>query len=244
MLLDRECGILLQTVDSTNTYAQKKEVPVGYWVLAQEQTAGRGRHGRVWISQGEEKIFFSGKFSFASVNFSIPLLSLLIGSAVLKTLQLHFPTLTKQLKLKWPNDIYLDNKKVSGILIESEYTDGNSIFIAGIGINIFGKEKLSSSEYLSETALGKDFKMNLIYTLIQFINEIELVLLNSEAIKIELDWIYDFSYLRDKKIQTTQNDEKFTGNVIGYDRNGFLIVKKEDESLVSIMDTGLDFKVI
>ena len=86
MLLDKECGIQLETVDSTNTYCKKKEIPTGYWVLAKEQTAGRGRHGRVWISQGEEKVFFSGKFLLSATNFSLPLLFLFIGSAVLKVL--------------------------------------------------------------------------------------------------------------------------------------------------------------
>ena len=242
MLLDKECGIQLETVDSTNTYCKKKEIPTGYWVLAKEQTAGRGRHGRVWISQGEEKVFFSGKFLLSATNFSLPLLSLFIGSAVLKALQHHFPNLS--LKLKWPNDIYLEEKKVSGILIESESIDGTSIFIAGIGINIFGNEKLATSGYLSETPLGNNFKLNLIYTIIKFINEIEFILSNPNTIQKELDWIYENSFLRNKKIQTTQNGEFFTGNVIGYDRNGFLIVKKEDESLVSIIDTGPDFKVI
>ena len=113
MLIDKDCGIHLEIVDSTNTYCKKKEVPTGYFVLAKEQTAGRGRNSRKWISQGEEKFFFSAKFSLPNIHFSIPLLSLFIGSAVLKTLLKHFPDLQTDLKLKWPNDIYLKNKKVS-----------------------------------------------------------------------------------------------------------------------------------
>ncbi|MBP7282099.1 MAG: biotin--[acetyl-CoA-carboxylase] ligase [Leptospiraceae bacterium] len=244
MLIDKDCGIHLEIVDSTNTYCKKKEVPTGYFVLAKEQTAGRGRNSRKWISQGEEKFFFSAKFSLPNIHFSIPLLSLFIGSAVLKTLLKHFPDLQTDLKLKWPNDIYLKNKKVSGVLIESEYIDSTSIFIAGIGINLFGKEKIVESEYLSETALGKEFKTNLIYTLIEFINEIEFILSNSESTQKELNWIYENSYLRNKKVESIQNGEKFSGNVVGYDRNGFLIVKKEDENLVIVLDTSPDFKVI
>lgn len=244
MLIDKECGIQLEIVDSTNSYCKKKEVPVGYFVLAKEQTAGRGRHGRQWISQGEEKVFFSAKFSLTSIHFSIPLLSLFIGSAVLKTLLKHFPDLQNDLKLKWPNDIYLQDKKVSGILIESEYIGSTCIFIAGIGINLFGKEKISTSEYLSETALGIEFKTNLINSLIEFINEFEFILSDSESTQKELDWIYEKSYLRNKKIESVQNGENFSGHPIGYDRNGFLIVKKEDENLVIVMDTSPDFKVI
>lgn len=244
MLVDKECGIQLQTVDSTNTYAKKQEVPLGYWVLAEEQTAGRGRHGRQWLSQGEEKIFFSCKFSLDEVTFSLPLLSLFTGSAVLKTLQEQFPRKKPQLALKWPNDIYLEDKKVSGILIESEYIDTKSILIAGVGINIYGKDKLSTSDYLSETSLGKDFKMQTIYSLISHLNEMEFILQNTNSIQTELDWIYQHSTLRNKKIETTQNGEKFCGIVIGYDRNGFLIVKKDDGVTVSIMDTGPDFRVV
>lgn len=244
MLVDKDCGIQLQTVDSTNTYSKKKEVPLGYWVLAEEQTAGRGRHGRQWLSQGEEKIFFSCKFTLQAATFSLPLLSLFVGSAVLKTLQDQFPIKKSQLALKWPNDIYLEDKKVSGILIESEYMDTRSIFIAGVGINIYGKDKLSTSDYLSETALGKEFRMRIIYSLISHLNEMESILQNANSIQTELDWIYQNSTLRNKKIETTQNGEKFCGIVIGYDRNGFLIVKKDDGVTVSIIDTGPDFRVV
>ncbi len=244
MLIGREYGIQLQTIDSTNTYCKKKEIPEGYWVLAEEQTAGRGRNGKEWLSQGEEKIFFSAKFTLNAAIFSIPLLSLFVGSAVLKTLIEHFPNLNNKLMLKWPNDLCLENKKVSGILIESEYMDAKSIFIAGIGINLYGKDKLSTSEYVSETALGKGFKMNLIYAMIRFLNEIEFILQDTNSVQKELDWIYQKSFLQNKKIETIQNGEKFSGIVIGYDRNGFLIVKKEDGVTVPIMDTGPDFKVV
>ena len=244
MLVDKDCGIQLQIVDSTNTYCKKKEIPVGYWVLAEEQTAGRGRHGRQWLSQGEEKIFFSAKFNIVGANFSIPLLSLFIGSAVLKTLLKHFPGLSDKLTLKWPNDIYMESKKVSGILIESEYIDSISTFIAGVGVNLYGKEKLSTSDYLSEIAVGKEVKKRIIDSFIAFINEIEFILLDTDLIQKELDWIYNHSLLKNKKIETTQNEEKFCGIVIGYDRNGFLIVKKEDGVAVSVIDTGPDFRVV
>ncbi len=244
MLIDKECGIQLQTIDSTNSYCKKKETPLGYWVLAEEQTAGRGRNGKEWLSQGEEKIFFSAKFTLTVTNFSIPLLSIFVGSAVLKTLLEHFSNLTNELTLKWPNDIYLNDKKVSGVLIESEYMDSIAIFIAGVGINIYGKEKLSTSEYVSETAIGKEGKQALVHTMIQFLNEIEFILQNTNLIQKELDWIYNKSFLRNKKIETIQNKEKFSGIVNGYDRNGFLIVKKDDGVTVSVIDTGPDFRVV
>ncbi|MBK8395081.1 MAG: biotin--[acetyl-CoA-carboxylase] ligase [Leptospiraceae bacterium] len=244
MFIDKECGIRLESVDSTNTYCKKKEVPVGYWVLAEEQFAGRGRHGRQWISQGEEKIFFSAKFSVSSLNFSISLLSLFVGSAILKSLYKYFPNLITDIKLKWPNDIYRLDKKVSGVLIESEYIDSTSVFITGIGINFYGQESISTSDYLSETPLGKDFKSDFIYSLIENINEIEFLTGSPELIEQELIWIFEKSYLKNKIIETIENGQKFSGIVIGYDRNGFLIVKKGDGNLVTVMDTGPDFKVI
>lgn len=244
MLLDKDCGIYLKTVDSTNTYCKRNEIPSGYWVLSEEQTAGRGRQGRTWISLGEEKIIFSGKFILSEIKSSISLLSLFIGSAVLKTLHKHFPHLISEISLKWPNDIFLRDKKVSGILIESEFIDGKSIFIAGIGINLFGKESISTSEYLSNKALGKEIKASILYSLIEFINEVEMILQKSTSVQAELDWVYDRSFLKNKKIETIQNGEKFSGIVIGYDRNGFLSIKKEDENVVSILDTGPGFKVL
>ncbi|HMZ62792.1 MAG TPA: biotin--[acetyl-CoA-carboxylase] ligase [Leptospiraceae bacterium] len=243
MLIDQDSGILLRTIDSTNTYCKKKEVPIGYWVLADEQTAGRGRHGRVWLSQGDEKIFFSAKFTLDKLESSISILSLLIGSAVLKTLQNYFPEQKNQLSLKWPNDIYLGNKKVSGILIESESIEEKTVFIAGIGINLYGKEKLETSDYVSQKPIGKDFKQKLIFSLIAYINEIEWILQNTNLLSNEIQWIYENSLLKNKKIETTDNGRNLSGIVTGYDRNGFLIVKITDGNLVSLMDTGPDFKV-
>lgn len=244
MLIEKDSGIHLESIDSTNTYCKKAEVPIGYWVLADEQTAGRGRNGKVWLSQGDEKIFFSAKFSLEKIQSPISLLSLFTGSAVLKSLFQHFPNQKENLSIKWPNDIYLENKKVCGVLIESEYIEGKSIFIAGIGINIYGNTKIETSDFLSNTPLGKNFKLKLIDSFISHLNAIESILQSKTKIESEINWIYEHSLLKNKKIETTENGINLSGIVTGYDSNGFLILKMDDGSLVSLIDTGPDFKVV
>ncbi len=124
--------VFFKEIDSTNTYARKSVFEDGTVVLAQKQSSGRGRRGRKWVSSGK------------GLYFSIVLKPSIPVSEVLK-FSLIFPlsildALSKfgiNSKIKWPNDIYINGKKVSGILIESD-TEGEitNRAVVGIGINV------------------------------------------------------------------------------------------------------------
>lgn len=106
---------------STNTTAQ--DYPVGSIIMAETQTGGRGRYGRVWQSP-KGNLYVS--FVFESNPKRDKYLSFLTGLALAESLP-EF-----NVRLKWPNDVLLDGKKVAGILLE---TYGNKI-IVGIGVNL------------------------------------------------------------------------------------------------------------
>lgn len=106
---------------STNTTA--RDYPVGSIVMAETQTGGRGRYGRVWQSP-KGNLYVS--FVFESNPKRDKYLSFLTGLALAESLP-EF-----NVRLKWPNDVLLDGKKVAGILLE---TYGNKI-IVGIGVNL------------------------------------------------------------------------------------------------------------
>ncbi|AFZ83296.1 BirA family transcriptional regulator, biotin operon repressor [Candidatus Kinetoplastibacterium blastocrithidii TCC012E] len=105
---------------------------------ANHQYNGRGRNGKTWVDDFKSTLMFSCAFNFHESNIDLSMLPIIIGMATCESLQelSH----TREIGLKWPNDIYWRNKKLSGILIE--IIKNNNIVI-GIGINIDNTDKLS-----------------------------------------------------------------------------------------------------
>lgn len=122
-----------EEIDSTNTYLLKELERIDHVLaLTEFQTAGRGRFSRKWISNKYENLMFSLGFENLSnrilkvLNFYVPLV---IADSIKDLYAID-------VKIKWPNDIMFDNKKLSGILIES--ISENLVFqklVIGIGIN-------------------------------------------------------------------------------------------------------------
>lgn len=104
-----------------------------HWFAAREQTAGRGRRGRVWQSQkgnlaASLLLVFPEGGDLSSLGF-------VAGVALAETLDTLAPGVPA--KLKWPNDVLVDGKKLSGILLEAQPVPGGGIAIAiGIGVNV------------------------------------------------------------------------------------------------------------
>jgi BirA family biotin operon repressor/biotin-[acetyl-CoA-carboxylase] ligase len=122
-------------LQSTNAYLKALAAigePEGLILLADEQTAGMGRLDRVWHSP-KGGLYLSLLVRPMSITASdLPLITLTTGIAVAKVFN---SALGLDAKLKWPNDVLLDNRKVSGILVESAFI-GNDIEYAVIGIGI------------------------------------------------------------------------------------------------------------
>jgi BirA family biotin operon repressor/biotin-[acetyl-CoA-carboxylase] ligase len=102
--------------------------------LAEYQTQGRGRRGRHWIASFGGNICLSVLWRFEKAPMELNGLSLVLGVAVADALKQYG---IDQIQLKWPNDLYWDNRKLGGLLFEVSGEDaGPSIAIAGIGINV------------------------------------------------------------------------------------------------------------
>ena len=126
--------ILLDSVDSTNTYARSRfdELPDGCVVAAVEQLAGRGRLGRRWESGRGLSIMASAALKKVAQPFHA---GAVVGLAGLELVRECAPRAFSF--LKWPNDIYIDDCKVSGILSEGVIASGRLRgVVSGIGINV------------------------------------------------------------------------------------------------------------
>ena len=99
-------------------------------ILAEKQTAGKGRHGKNWYSPKNGNIYMSLSTK-KELNYAP--LSLLVGIICAQVLTKY--TNKGAVRLKWPNDIVVNNKKVGGILVEKVVSDSETTTIVGIGIN-------------------------------------------------------------------------------------------------------------
>jgi BirA family biotin operon repressor/biotin-[acetyl-CoA-carboxylase] ligase len=125
------------TVDSTNSVLlARPNPPLGVCdvLLAEYQTAGRGRRGRAWLAPPGGSICMSLAWTFRDVPREIGALGLAVGVCALRALR---EAGLEHVALKWPNDILVDGKKLGGILIELRAeSDGPACVIIGIGLNV------------------------------------------------------------------------------------------------------------
>jgi len=128
---------IFQTIDSTNTYARQlaeKNSVSGLVILAEQQTGGRGRRGKSWVSPFAANIYLSIVWDFEQGAEALEGLSLAVGVAVRRALIAHG---VQGVKLKWPNDIYVEQKKLGGILLEMIGDPaGHCSVVIGVGLNV------------------------------------------------------------------------------------------------------------
>lgn len=121
----------LAQIDSTNSYALRElaNLPDQQIITAECQTLGRGRLDRKWVSDNTHNLYLS--IVLKPENKSIfPWLSQLTAVALAKTINSYLPL--AQAKIKFPNDILVDNKKIAGILVETKKIGA----VVGIGVNL------------------------------------------------------------------------------------------------------------
>ncbi len=158
--------ILLQHLtDSTNTQLLKRlqdGVPVhkGQVIVAEAQSAGRGRRGNGWYSPFGSNLYFSMYWQLEQGIQAAMGLSLVVGIAVARLLESRYQC---ALKLKWPNDLYINHKKLGGVLIElTGQTHADCDVVIGIGLNIqmppTGETKIDQpfTDLVQETGIEVD----------------------------------------------------------------------------------------
>jgi BirA family biotin operon repressor/biotin-[acetyl-CoA-carboxylase] ligase len=140
--LGRPLHVLGETT-STNDEAKragKLGAPHGSVWIAERQTAGRGRQGRLWESPGGENLLFSVLLRHAGSPARLPLVALVAGLAVAEAVSRAAPSAT--LQIKWPNDVVVPSeggglRKVAGVLVETSIAGSVAdAIVVGIGVNV------------------------------------------------------------------------------------------------------------
>ncbi len=230
--------IRLESVHSTNEYLSelslKNNLEEGIAVLAIEQTQGRGQKGTIWKSEAGKNLMVSfliyPDFLLVSDQF---LLSKIVALSVLKTLQKFLPE-PSEIKIKWPNDIYVNNYKISGILIENSIQNSKlRQSIIGIGININQSEfspEFNAISFINITQ--KETEIELVFEeLCININQYYSLLKSAQLNRINESYQRELYQLNEwKKFKYTH--EVIEARITGVDLNGKLqLIKKNDQRI-------------
>lgn len=191
---------------------------------ANKQTKGRGRQGRTWFTLGEESLAFS--FVVYEGSYVLPhVVSLSLVKVIRKLTSVN-------VKIKWPNDLVVDGKKLCGILVE-KFNSDTPFYVVGIGLNIFKPEinKLAELTDVGGTTLGLYDDINpsredfLDAFMLQLKTDIEL--LNSVGFVAFKDLYAEYSDTLGKNIVARTQTEETSGFAKELTDRGSLILETE-----------------
>jgi len=223
-------------VDSTNNIAKKYAINgcnEGVIVIASEQTAGKGRLGRTFVSK-RGGVYFSLVLRpqiLPEETFYITVAASVAAAQAIESIS------GKKCEIKWVNDIYIKGKKVCGILTEGGMkADGSLEYaILGVGINLFmPKEDFPENLPLASSVFNKKNKILLKnrkkeQIIVQFVNRFFSMYQKLEE-KAFISEYQQRSFLTGKKITYTKNKITYTAQVLGIDENANLIVKNGEKT--------------
>lgn len=233
----------LSEVTSTNDYLLHKSqlTPPNIICFAEKQTLGRGRRGQRWISNDKD-ITFSVLWHTQVGLEKLAGGSLVIALAVVKALQASIPKV--EFKVKWPNDIFYQNKKLAGILIESTKNNNANAMIIGIGINVKDdtKKKKLNNAYacLHDLAPHPIPYENIIANII---NEIQINLQQFEQHGLEqfIGVWKQYDYCHNQAITVETNQREISGVSQGINANGELILSLANDETILIHSGKIEY---
>ena len=218
--------IHFETVDSTSTYIKKhyEELENLTFVSADYQSNGHGRMGRSWESKSGENLMFSFivKDQLLIKKFS----SISISSAVATLITLKSFGL-ENVTIKWPNDVYANDKKITGILLESLSLDNEIKFLViGIGVNLNVKSfdetlKTKATSYYLETNKTIDINMFKTELFKNILNILEQIKINNDDYLVIAN---KYNYLYNKEVYGEINNEKKLIKVLEINKDNSLHV--------------------
>lgn len=203
----------------------------GHVIFAEQQTAGRGRRGRTWVSPLGRNIYMSTIWRFSAGASALSGLSLAVGVAIVKALEsLGY----KGIGLKWPNDLLWQGKKLGGILLEiSGDAAGPCHVVVGIGLNVSMPDQQAANDidqpWVDLVSLNNQpVDKNAIAAAL--LNQLMPMLATFEASGFEpllQDWLDRDAYLG-SDIVLTMGADKLQGQQVGVKADGSLCIETVD----------------
>jgi BirA family transcriptional regulator, biotin operon repressor / biotin---[acetyl-CoA-carboxylase] ligase len=221
------------SIDSTNLEAlrqAKAGAPEGLCIVAREQTCGKGRLDRSWSSPKDAGLYFSVILRPQLEMSAWPLITLMAALAVSDALRKACDLRTD---IKWPNDIYANDRKLCGILAETVETDAGPAVMLGIGINLKSNALSAELRELStsvESATGRQPDGELILQeLVKAIAERYGFLHGPGGAEHMIrEWCVNSTYAVGRRVQVSVSGGTLVGTTRGLESDGALRVETED----------------
>lgn len=229
--------IKLDQVDSTNNYLKdlitNNKINEGVVVYCNNQLQGRGQRGNTWLSEPNKNLTFSTIFYTSFIAASQ---QFMITKSIALGIYDYLLNLTDNVKIKWPNDIYVGNQKIAGILIENTLKQDHLLnSIIGIGLNVNQQIFESSINHATSVSLVcyQDFNLEVVLDdLLKCIGKRYLELRNLKWKKIDLDYL-EALYLKDE-LANFENPagEIFIGTIRGVSQSGALMIEHQNKEIL------------
>jgi BirA family biotin operon repressor/biotin-[acetyl-CoA-carboxylase] ligase len=205
-------------------------------IIANSQTKGRGKSDRKWISEKSNNIFMALKIKAENVGYNYSGYSFLSSYAMLKTLKdiVHGEV---DLKVKWPNDILINNKKFCGVLLEK---DKDSLVI-GIGVNVDKTPVIKNSTFQPTSLKDEGFLLNKNEIIIKFSENFEDLskdMLENGFNVIRKLWL-KYSYNFEKEITVDDGEKKIKGIFKDLDMDGVLVLEKDNKEIIKVYSADI-----
>jgi BirA family biotin operon repressor/biotin-[acetyl-CoA-carboxylase] ligase len=210
--------------------------PSGTAVVAEEQTAGLGRHGRTWHSEPDAGLYVSVVLRLPLPPDSLPVLTLALGLATAETIA---RITNLQPDLRWPNDVMLGDRKTAGILVQLI----DSVAIAGFGVNVnhpaFPPEIAAEATSLRIASGHPQSRESLLIDLLPAIDSFCRMLVEGGRQPILDRFARRSSYTRGKRVRVEQPGGVIEGTTAGLNPAGFLKLRADDGSESLILAGGV-----
>ncbi|MGZ4999010.1 MAG: bifunctional biotin--[acetyl-CoA-carboxylase] ligase/biotin operon repressor BirA [Methylomonas sp.] len=236
-------------IHSTNSYLHElagKGGESGLVCFAEYQSAGKGRRGRTWVSPFGQNIYLSILWRYQDGPAAIAGLSLALGVAVIRALRQMG---LKDVGLKWPNDIYWQQRKLAGILVEvSGESSGPCHAVIGLGVNFYlsaeqaeniGQPWTGLTSILGETAYARRNELAAL-----LLNHLMPVIADFENQRLENytgEW-RSYDCMLGKNACLYVGDQAHEGTIAGIDDNGLLLLKDDEGGIRAFASGEVSFR--
>lgn len=213
-----------KSLPSTNRYVREHHGSLSHFdvITCDEQTTGTGRHDNTWHADSDSLVF-SIMLKDVPKNATADLLPFFAAHVIHAVLK----TYASGLKIKWPNDIYVGDKKIAGILLKRFFTDNQTNVVVGAGINVNNpsfpdsiRDKATSLFMETNSRLDPS---HILAEIIKCLKEgYETFFKHPEE---TIDYVNDHGYLNNKVIRFIHNQKAIFGKCLKTDISGCLLVQ-------------------
>lgn len=221
-----------KTLDSTNRLAKElgaNGAPEGTLVLCEEQTAGRGRMGRRWLSPRYANLLFSVLLRPKIPPDKAFMLTMILALGAIEAMGERYAL---KAKIKWPNDLYVGRKKLGGILTEfSTWKESVEYVVLGLGLNVNWRPEdeegmlYPATSILVETG-GRISRGDLLVRILEKLESSYGMMLSGELQGFYKRWNEE-SMLVNKRVKVRASGEMICGKALRIDTEGALIIEDE-----------------